>query len=167
MGIVALSFDDERFDVKNAMKVRPRMSIEFFYDHVLKRCKNNSAEFLCFDQTNVWTFTENEEITEVLRILKDLKIDTNYKNRAAANYVSYLKMKRKIQDKFKAYTDQTVILSIKEMYVKYPSKYLDWLQMINNHLLRDSHQTLDDEILIYNPKLWEELHKIFVELEEA
>lgn len=167
MGVLPLSLaDKEGLDVKKAMEIRPQMSIGLFFDHVLKHCKNESRERLCFDQSNSWTFTESDDITEVLRLLKGLKIDTNHKTRAAENYVSYMKKKKDVQDEFKVYTNQTVLLPIKEMYAKYPSKYLDWLPMINNQLLRDSHLKLDDEILIYNPQLWEELHKLFAEFEE-
>lgn len=167
MGVVPLSFDNERLDVKKAMKIRPRMSINLFFDHVLKRCQNKLREMLCFDESNSYTFSENYELTEILRLLVNLKIDKDYKTRTAEDYVLYLKKKKEVQDKFKANANESVIFPIKEMYTKYPSKYLDWLPMINNQLLRNSHQTLEDGILIYNPKLWEELHKLFVGLSEA
>lgn len=166
MGIVLHADENNKLDVKKAMAVRPSMWIEIFFDHVIKYCKSGSVEVLCFDQSDHWTFAENFELTEILEEIKDLKIDASYKNRAAENYVYFLKMKKPIQDKFKAHTNTTVNIKIEELYARYPSKHLDWLLMINNQLLQDSQQTLDDEILIHNPQLWDKLHELFMQFDD-
>lgn len=81
--------------------------------------------------------------------------------------MSYLPTKKVIQDQFKMFLNSSTFLTVKEMYEKYPSKYLDWLPMINGQLLSDSRITLEDKILIHNPLLFGELHKLFVQLEET
>lgn len=167
MGILKLSDDEEQLDVKKAMVVRPAMAIELFFDHEIDYCKNGTMEMLCFQQSDYFTFSENYEIDEILGILKSLKIDENYKHRAAKIYVTYLKLKKIVQDKFEVYSKEFIIVKIKEMYTRYPSKYLDWQAMINSQLLRNSQQTLDDEILIYNPQLWKALHTLFEVFEDT
>lgn len=122
---------------------------------------------MCLKQTNYYTFSEIFELTEIREILRNLKIDESLKDRIAKNFVSYLMMKKVTQNKFKPNDAEFVLLKIMEMYEKYPSKNLDWLQIINHQLLNDSQKSLDDKILIYNPQLLEGLYKIFAELDET
>lgn len=94
-------------------------------------------------------------------------MNTNYKNGIAKDFISYLKLKTDIQNNFKGNSNESMILTIKEMYEKYSSKYLDWLQIINNQLLNDSQRTLEDPIMIRNPQLFYAVYKLFAEQEET
>lgn len=133
----------------------------------MKHCQHQSSEFLCLQPNDYYTFSEIFDLTEIREILKNLKIAESHKDRIAKDLVSYLITKQATQDKFKQKHTEFVILKIKEMYEKYPSKYLDWLPMINNQLLSDSQRSLDDKILIYNPQLLEGLYKLFTETDET
>lgn len=169
VGIIQVSPEDdaERLNVKNAMASLSNLATRLFFDHLMTYCKNESRDMLCLKQNDYWTFSEIYELTEILETLRSLKVDASYKARIAKDFESYLIMKKTIQDKFRPNSNESLVLTIKEMYGKYPSKHLDWLQMINNQLLSDSQTTLEDEIMIFNPQLLEGLYKLLTELEET
>lgn len=122
---------------------------------------------LCLNQNGDYTLSEFHELPQTLEILKSLKISKTYKVQLANHFKSYLTTKKTIQEKFKSNSGETAIMTIREMTEKYSSKHLDWLQMINKQLLRDSQKTLDDRILIENLQLLKELHTLFEKLEET
>lgn len=164
LGIVTISRDEKavQLDVKNAMAVLSAISTRVFFDTDVAFCK----EMLCFLLNDRYTFSEIYELS-LQEIFKYLHLDENYELQIRRDFSFYLQIKSIIQDKFKPYANETIILTISEINQKYPSKYLDWLHMINSQLLIDSHMTLDDKILIYNPRLMEGLHKLFTALEET
>lgn len=160
--------DSGRLDVKNAMAAYSLNSIWVFFDHFFSSCKHESRNMLCLEQTDYLSIiTEHQELSEILETLKSLKVDAEYKNRIAGDFVFHQEAKKAIQAEFNAKSNESVILTIKDLNEKYPSKHLDWLTMFNNLLLRDSQMTLDDIILIRNPQLLEKLHKLFESLEES
>lgn len=168
IGIIPVSAENNfgQVDVKNAVVFLPAPSTRLFFDHDMAYCKNESQEMLCLKQMDYFTFSEVFELSEITGILKSLKIDPEYKLSIAKDFVSYIKMKKAVQDEFKPNANDSEIFTIKQMYEKWPSKHLNWLPMINNQLLSDSQRTLNDTILIHNPLLLEGLYKVFVDLEE-
>lgn len=144
----------------------PDRKIGLFFDHSLTYCNYDSRQVLCLKEKVHWTVSKIRNWSEISEDLKNLKVDANYKVKIAEDYVSYLKKKKLSQDRFDPNSNEWLLLKIKDMYKKYPSKHLDWLQMINNLLLSDAQQTLDDEIVIENPQLLKVLHELFTELEE-
>lgn len=132
--------------MKKALKFLAAPSFRLFFDSDMEYCMKNLQEMLCLKQNSFFTFSKVFELSEITRILKSLKIDPEYKVRTAKDFVSYIKMKKIVQDEFKPNSNDTEIFTIKEMYEKFPSKHLDWLPMINNQLLKDSQRTLNDTI---------------------
>lgn len=138
---------------------------EIFFNREIVYCKNGTIEMLCLrDLVN----SDTEEDTEIISdVFKNLNLNGNYKTRIEKDVKLYMMSKKLILDSFKSDSNETVILTIAEMYEKYPSKHLDWLQMINNQLLSDSQVTLDDQILIQVPQSFDKLFKLFADLEET
>lgn len=172
MGIFQVSKKDdtERLDLRNAMTSLSVFSIWLFFDFDLKSdsCEIESRKILCINEHNYYTFSEIFELSEISETLTNLHTDAHFKERIAKNFVGYLKMKKPIQDQFQSdNSTEPAIFTIKEIYDKYPSKHLDWLPLINNLLLNDVQKTMDDEISISNPKLFDRLFKLFVEQDEA
>lgn len=169
MGIVKVSVEDEteQLDVQKAIAFLPLMSVSLFLGRNVTFCNNQSREMLCLQQDNFYTFRKLFEFNVITEKMKNLKIDSTYKDRIAKDFISYLKLKSTVQDHFKNKSSEPVILKIKEMYEKYPSKYLDWLQIINNQLLSESQRTLDDEVMIRNPELLTAVYDLFAEQKET
>lgn len=94
-------------------------------------------------------------------------MDVAYKVKIATDFKHFLKMKKRVQDKFIKNIVEPEISTIREIVEKYTSKRIDWLQMINNQVLNDSKKTLDEKILIENTQLLEKLFELFNELEET
>lgn len=154
-------------NVRNAMSVLSVYSIQIFFDHDLKYCTEDSRQKLCLELEffTVSHATDNG-VSDILEKLESLKID--HKDQMAKDLLTYLEMKKISQDQFKSFdSNEKMILTIKELNERYPSKYLNWLQMINEHLMADSQQTPDSEILIRNPKLFKALHRLFAKQEET
>lgn len=64
------------------------------------------------------------------------------------DFVTYVAMKKDLQELIRDSTGKPFILKIKKLNELYPSEHLDWLQLINSQLLNDSQKTLNDKILI-------------------
>lgn len=115
---------------------------------------------------NYWTYSDDWELNGIVEALSSLLVDKKTKFEVVKSFDDYLQTKKKVQDVLKFNILDTEVVKIRELYERYPSKYLDWLQIINNQLLTESHRTLDDDIMIFNPKLAEGLHELFVKLDD-
>lgn len=170
LGIVQLS-SEEKLDVKKAMISLSAGSMQLFFDHDFTYCKSESREILCLEHNGAWKFSEIFEFNETMDVLKNLKIDEAYKVRIVQDFESFLKMKTPIQDQFKtrlkSNSNESIILTIKEINERYPSSHIDWLEMFNNQMLNDSRRSLNYTILIRYPHLLGELHKLFVGFDET
>lgn len=162
---------EDKLDVKKAMISLSAGSIQLFFDHDLTYCKSESGEILCLEHNGAWKLSEIFEFNETIDVLRNLKIDDAYKVRIVQDFLSFLKMKKPVQDEFRRNLNSnlsgSVILTIKEMSEKYPSMHIDWLEMFNNQMLNDSRKSLDDTILIRYPQLLGELYKLFARFDES
>lgn len=175
MGIIRVPLEDDAglINVKKAMVSLSYLSIELFFDHFLAHCTIDSIEMFCLYQDD--DLIEIDGLTETLEILKNLKIDANYKISIAKDFISFLDMKASFLARLKKFgvfslaensSFPAVIMPIGELSKIFPSKHLDWLEMINNQLPIDSQKTLDDQILIHNPRLFTGMYSFFVHAEE-
>lgn len=153
-------------DIGKFIKAQPDLSIRLFFDHQMTFCKNDSQEMLCMALNYYWTYSDDWELNGIVEALSSLLVIKETKFRVVQDFVEYLQTKKTVQDGLKANIQESEVLKIKELYKKYPSKYLDWLQIINNQLLAESQRTLEDEIMIFNPKLTEGLYQLFVKLDD-
>lgn len=165
--------DVKKLNLTNGFAVHTLTLIKLFFDHDITICKREERQMLCFDHAGYsWVYPSVKIIksTVVLELFQRFQVDINNKMQIAIDYESFLRMKKAAVDfKGQQQSDSNgpMIVTIRELYEKYQSEHLDWLQMINKQLLSDSKNTLDDEILIWNPQLFERLYRIFVGLDET
>lgn len=150
--------------MKNLIHYLPQDMILLLFDRAIVFCENGSVEVLCLKQVG------ESDISSFFGLLsetvKSLKLNDSYKTRIEKDCRLYLEKWKSTQDTFETSGSETVILPIKEMYEKFPTKHFDWLQMINNQLLSDSQVTLADKILIDHPQSFRSLLKVFAEIDE-
>lgn len=157
---------DGAADVKKFIESQPDLSIRLFFDYEMTFCKNGSKEFLCMGSNNYWSYSDDWELNATVDALRNLLVDKPTKFKVVGAFIDYLKMKKKVQKKLKLNSSDIEVVKIKELYERFPSMYLDWLQIVNNQLLIESHRTLEDEIMIFNTKRTQGLHKLFVEVDD-
>lgn len=169
LGILKRSTDDTKsLDLKYAMAVPILFPTQIFFGYTLNLRKTKTTESLSLEQNDNELPTQlilSFEKIGVIDLFQNLKIDESYKNQISEDFQSFLKSA--LRDKIESFSNETLILTIKEMYERYPSTHLDWLQIINNLMSNDSKKLMNDTILIHNPKLFEDRHKKFQELDES
>lgn len=157
---------DGAADVKKFIEAQPDLSIRLFFDYEMTFCRNGSKEFLCMGSNNYWSYSDDWELNATVDALSSLLVDKSTKFAVVQGFVDFLQKKMKVQNRLRYNITDIEVLKIKELYERYPSKYLDWLQIVNNQLLVESKRTLEDEIMIFNTKRTEGLHKLFVKLDD-
>lgn len=166
LGILPASIEDdtERLNVKSAMKYLSEEIIDVFFDRTVIYCDHEMVEMLCLEKVRGQEIYKYPEL--VSEMFENLQLNKNYKNRIEEGLELYLGKRKLTEDSFESDCNDTMILQIKELNEKFPSKHVNWLQMINNQLLNDSLVTTEDKILIRDPQSFEKFYILFAELEE-
>lgn len=139
--------------------------LDVFSGHALAFCDQHQMhEKLCLEVADESEIINVPRVT--FRLFKSLNLNANYKARIEKDYSRYLELRKSTLHELKPNLNESMILKIKEMNEIFPSKRLDWLQMINNHLMSDSQASPNDKILIQDPKSFERLYNLFTQLEE-
>lgn len=160
----SLGIDAEPFNVTKALENMPSYMFNIFFARELIYCDIEAVK-LCLE--NFPTQIVEIREAEIVQSMKNVKLNEDYKTRIGKDYALYIQMRKLVKDSSDSNPNETVVLEVKELNQKYPSKHFDWLHLINRGLPTDFQATLKDKIQIRNPQSFERLYKIFEELEET
>lgn len=163
--------DDEFFNIEKLFQSEPDHATWIFLDARLTRRndpRNVSKEILCFEVEYFWTYEENFE-NDTLNILKSFNISRLQKEKIAKNFAHFLSIK--LPKIFKLYqfadpTRDSSFWKIGDLKNKLTGFNLNWLKIINDQLMADSHVSESDEILVENIELMRQHLNALAELDK-
>lgn len=160
----SLGINAKPSNVTKALEYLPYHTFMIFFVRYFTYCDNEAVK-LCFAESPVRVGETTE--SEVLELMNNVKLNNDYKIRIGKDFVLYMQMRKLVLDSSDSNFNETVILEVKELNQKYPSKHFDWLNLIKRGLPTDFQAKPEDKIQIYNPQSFGRLNKMFEELEET
>lgn len=156
------SWDESLYNVSTLFNNPQLSTTELFLNHELSRCndpRNSSTQVLCFKHKNDSSYTDLLK-NDILQMLKSLKLKETFKPEMLEGYLQFLKAKQTLDKEF--HQSEKRIVHIKDLPQMFPNLILDWVELLNQRLLRESRVSDEDEIGIESPILISKLSELLV-----
>lgn len=150
------SWENESFNISKLFTSEPDLATKLFLGHHLARCddpRNISREILCFKGDTEFIKSDKLE-NDFTYILRFMHIDSNLVEKGVKSLIDFMQKQETVRNETKAVS---LVMTIEELKYKFAMIPINWLELINSQMLRDSQVTEKEEIFVENPETMENL----------
>lgn len=167
--------DQSRFDMSELFAKEPTLALLHFFRRRVRRCKHpndESKEILCLSffswgEPEAWFASYENMLYDMNNVHLNSshleQIVADFKDIERQSYAFY-----KLQDQsISNSSSSSKIFTVKDLSNLAPTLDIDWMSLINHHLLRRSFVSHDDEVWVEKPEEIENLHKLITETHQT